>query len=258
MEEGLPVNCALWLNKRKVFSASEIHENLDVASLRGYFLAGSLLEWLRSNGGEQYAEALSRVSPDDENLNDRIADIFGGKPLPVKTFGENFPAEQATAAEPNGIVPSSGSFPYWELSSFGKLRELFSKLQTGSSGSFSQWEQLLSRLAKYGSFTSFGFGSFYGFHEWEWEWLYRLLYGGYGSFTQSSFGSFWQSWQSLFGSFPFVTLNGFSDIFANSLSENAVIVPPKEFPILDEYDRIMFETLLKCPLDRYGYGIHNI
>ena len=107
MEEGLPVNCALWLNKRKVFSASEIHENLDVASLRGYFLAGSLLEWLRSNGGEQYAEALFRVSPDDENLNDRIADIFGGKPLPVKTFGENFPAEQATAAEPNGIVPSS-------------------------------------------------------------------------------------------------------------------------------------------------------
>lgn len=252
------MNCALWLNKRKVFRASDIPQNLDVASLRGYYLAGSLLEWLRSNGGEQYADALSRVSPDDDKLNEKIADIFGGKPLPAKSFGENVPAKQVSAAKTNNTSLSSGSFAYWELSSFGKIWEFLSKLQTGSFGSFSEWKQLLSRFAKYGSFTSFGFGSFFGFHEWEWEWLYRLLYGGYGSFSQSSFGSFWQNWQSLVGSFPFVRLNGFSDVFSDSFSENTVFVPTKEFPVLDEYDRIMFETLLKCPLDRYGYGIHNI
>ena len=97
------MNCALWLNKHKIYSAVEIADNLDIAALRGYFLAGSLVEWLCENGGAEYAKKLSRISPDDSRLNEKLAEVFGGKPLPAKSFGNNSPALHGRAKRKNGV-----------------------------------------------------------------------------------------------------------------------------------------------------------
>lgn len=232
------MNCALWLNRRKIFHASEIHENLDIASLRGYFLAGSLVEWLRANGGEEYAERLSELSPDDAELNRKLAEVFGGEPLPVKALGSEGDTPPVAAAQA-ALPPSSGLSSYPLFSFFGSVG---GSRQLGSfeTGSYSHRKWLFALLARgYGSFT---FGSFASFHEWEWEWLYKL-FGGYGSFGSFSFGSF--------GS---LSINWLSEFFG-SFSPNAFF---PNLPELDEYDRIMLETLMNCPLDRFGYGIHNI
>ena len=275
------MNCALWLNKQKVQNASEIRENLDVASLRGYFLAGSLVEWLRENGGEEYAEKLSKISADDPQLNQKIAKIFGGKPLRSKslpTVSEALSERSRDKTEQNGIYGSavssygvlssgafgsvnygSGSFLYLQSSSFSEFWEFLQKFGTSSFGSFSlgsysQWEWLFAMLWR--GYGSFYFGSFSSFHEWEWEWLFRL-FGGAGSFSISSFGSFFTYY---FGSF-YAQLFGGSfwsfGSFGSFGSLNAFADFPN-FPILDEYDRIMLETLMRCPLDRFGYGVHNI
>lgn len=254
------MKCALWLNKRKVRHASEIPDNLDIAplaalaSLRGYFLAGSLSEWLWENGGERYAKRLDKLSPDDPALNEKLAAIFGGK----ADFGsalssapsERIQAQAPSPAQssfpsgfPNSVAPrnsfrftefGSGSFSYEALTSFGEFWELLRKF--GLFGSFNLT-----------SFTSFG--GLWKFHEWEWEWLLGLYKGG--SFVTTSFSSFGKGFGSfdVFGNI-FGLLNGNLGSFElRKLLENLA---------LDEYDRIMFETLMLCPLDRFGYGIHNI
>lgn len=257
------MNCALWLNKRKVQHASEIHENLDIASLRGYFLAGSLCKWLFENDGTEYAEKLSALSADDPYLNEKLAEVFGGEPnygkaMRSESGGDNERATTSPLDEspigsltaPSSGLPNSfgfagygsGSFSFPRLGSFGEFWELIKKLQAGSFGSF-LWN----------------FGSF-GMHEWEWEWLYRLF--GSGSFSYSSFGSlglYRFGWLWGFGSFggsgsfvPFGSFGALSELFGSFGFD------PGAFPELDEYDRIMLETLMLCPLDRFGYGIHNI
>lgn len=244
---GLLVNCALWLNKRKVFRACDIPNNLDIAALRGYFLAGSLAKWLRANGGEKYAERLSKLSPDDAELNEKLAAVFGGEALPVKALGAENDAPTAAAPAPSVSSFTLSSYPLssYPLSSYfgsvGSLRRFLTAGSFGSfwAGSFSQWEQFFAMLSR--GYGSFSFTSFASFHEWEWEWLYRLFgYDSFGSFSFGSFGSLTMAW---------------FDEFFGSFSPNAFL--PK-LPELDEYDRILLETLMNCPLDRFGYGIHNI
>lgn len=232
LKGGLPVKCALWLNRKQVRHASEISENPDIASLRGYFIAGSLMEWLNENGGEEYAAALAGIPADDERLNEKLAEVFGGEPLPAKAL-------DGTGAESPPVQNAAGSF-----ASFGF-------------GSFNGWEWLRSLLMS-GSFGSFSAGSF---HEWEWEWLYRLFFGG--SFTGGSFGSFsqWERFYKLFGSFGAFGSFGFGSFpfgFMNGIFGSFAPFDPVQLDGLDEYDRIMLETLMLCPLDRFGYGIHNI
>lgn len=242
------MNCALWLNKRKIRHASEIPDNLDLASLRGYFLAGSLSEWLWENGGGRYAKRLDRLSPDDPALNEKLAAIFGCK----ADFGKalsSAPSERIQAQTPS---PAQSSFP----SSFAPRNSfIFSEF---GSGSFSyemltSFGELWELLWKFGSFNLTSFTSFWKFHEWEWEWLFRL-YGGSGSFASTSFSSF-ASFGKGFGSF-----NYFDEIFGlfNRNMGSFELRRLLENLALDEYDRIMLETLMLCPLDRFGYGIHNI
>lgn len=251
------MDCALWLNRRKIRTAAEIAEAPDIASLRGYFIAGSLVGWLREHGGEQYAEKLEKLSPDDAELNERLAGIFGGSACGHKGFGEgdlrspdcaaNLPCSSAAALS-SFELGSVGSYSYLNITSFGSLLhnwEFF--LGSFLSGSYTfgsgmhewEWEQFFA-LYKSGSFT---LGSFASFGEWEWEWLFRALRFGSletGSFSSFNFGSFWR-----FGNF--------------GGSMGSLPMPfPEGFDLLDEYDRIMLETLMKCPLDRFGYGIHNI
>lgn len=223
------MQCALWLGRKKIFSAKEIKENLDIASLRGYFLAGSLIPWLEANGGEDYAAELSRISIDSPDLNERIASVFGNKKqkIPVIRF-EN--GARYTAVKCTNSSFYAGSFPK-------------SSFPAGSfqGGSFTL---LLGSYRGIGSYK--GFGS--GIHEWEWEWLVRR-----GSFARGSGGSF--NNLGSFGSFRVFSVPG-SGLAAELASGSYRGVPV--FMSSDEYDRIMYETLAKCPLNRFGYGIHNI
>lgn len=247
------MDCALWLNRRKIYSADEIAGNSDIASLRGYFLAGSLVKWLREHGGERYAKKLTRLRPDDPELNVKLARIFGGS-AEGKHFGDGAP-DETSGAVLSGSMPAvfgsmrissygsyniaAGSFGSAPISLFGGSFRFgsyyFGSYFFGSGMHEWEWEWLFN-LYKSGSFS---FGSFTSFHEWEWEWLFKMFRSG--SFTGGSFG---------FGSFRQFGYPG---------SFGSLYMPfTEDIAVLDEYDRIMLETLMRCPLDRFGYGIHNI
>lgn len=255
---------ALWLNKHKVRTAAEIADNPDIASLRGYFLAGALVEWLYEHGGEHLAKKLEKLSRDDPDLNDKLSEIFGADVSECKSFGrgqsdrahtcsssflpESFQGS-LSAALSSYNTGSFGSYNYAAISSFGSFLRTW-EFSSGSFpyGSYSfgsgmhEWEwEWLYNLYKSGSFT---LGSFTSFHEWEWEWLFRVMSSGSfagGSFETGSFFHFLAYGSGTFGSFG-----------------NLAAPMPILSETLDEYDRIMLETLMKCPLDRFGYGIHNI
>lgn len=248
------MECALWLNKHKIYSADEIHEYPDIAALRGYYLGGSLEKWLREHNGEAYADKLAELDG-DEDINKALAEIFGASCAPmIEMRGE------LSEMELPQCLPFSGAYGSAPCGSFGSYR--FGSLRIGS---FHEWEwEWLFRLGSFGSYRlgSFRIGSF---HEWEWEWLFRL--GAFGSYRLGSFrlGSFheWE-WEWLlgsgsfgsyrlgsyrfgsFGSYKGFPLDGAYDLRDNFLSR------------MDEYDRIMFFNLVNCPLNRFGYGIHNI
>ena len=154
------MDCCLWLNRKKISNAAEIIDNFDLAAVRGYFLGGSLSEWLREHGGTVYAYRFSLWEWEWE----------------------------------------------WRFAGRGSFR-----------GSFG----LLGSLGSLGSFGSYRFGS--------------------GSYLLGSFGSF--PWGSFSGSFGAGSFGGFGS---------------GGFITADEYDRIMYECLRKCPLDCYGYGIHIV
>ncbi len=338
------MDCSLWLNRKKISSAAQIPDNLDVASLRGYFLAGSLIEWLEEHDGKKYAAKLAKLSPDDPYLNGKISRIFGGTPLPAKLL-DGAPRECAPSGAGNGSLcltssffagvagsfrmPNSfrftnssfsafggsgvtsftefSSFLAYLLGSFGgsftaagsfttsfsrweheweRLWEFFRSYSGGSfvsssflGSSFSQWEWLWEFFRSYsgGSFVSSSFlgssfsqwewlweffwsysggsfvsASFFGasFSQWEWLWEFLRSYSG-GSFVSASFfgSSFagWESFYGMFGSFKGGSFPGASSPFSEGMPF-----------ALDEYDFIMFKTLMLCPLDRFGYGIHII
>lgn len=67
---------SLWLCGKKIDRADQIKENFDLASLRGYFIAGNLIKWLNNHGGELFAERLVFTSADDPLLNIRLQLAF--------------------------------------------------------------------------------------------------------------------------------------------------------------------------------------
>lgn len=231
------MDCCLWLNRKKISSAAEIIDNFDLAAVRGYFLGGSLSEWLRAHGGTVYADRLDKLrtlDPQDPQLNDRLAEVFG---VSAGAVTEVF----------CGNVPDNGMS---RCGSFGS----FSGGSWGGSGSFN--------FGSYGVFQGSGLGigsggltalGSYRFSLWEWEWEWRFAgrgsfrgsFGSYrfgsGSYLLGSFGSF--PWGSFSGSFGAGSFGGFGS---------------SGFITADEYDRIMYECLRKCPLNCYGYGIHIV
>jgi hypothetical protein len=64
------------MNGVKIRCADEIYNNFDPVSLRGYFLGGSLIRWLKANGGEKEAEILEETEYCDD-INARIEFAFG-------------------------------------------------------------------------------------------------------------------------------------------------------------------------------------
>lgn len=231
------MDCCLWLNRKKISSAAEIIDNFDLAAVRGYFLGGRLSEWLREHGGTVYADRLDKLrtlDPQDPQLNDRLAEVFG---VSAGAVTEVF----------CGNVPNNGGS---RCGSFGSFSGGF----RGGSGSFN--------FGSYGVFQGSGLGigsggltalGSYRFSLWEWEWEWRFAgrgsfrgsFGSYrfgsGSYLLGSFGSF--PWGSFSGSFGAGSFGGFGS--GGSITA-------------DEYDRIMYECLRKCPLNCYGYGIHIV
>lgn len=229
------MECALWLNRHKIYSADEIAGDPDIVNLRGYFLGGSLVEWLNEHGGAHYAEKLEKLDRDDPELNEKLAAIFSGSPEGGKRFGESAPEripQDADGSFAFGAVRGSSVFPV----SYGSLVRLRS--ENGS----------------------FRFGS--GMHEWEWEWLFRKYRGSFGSAGYGSFGRYLNLLKyGSFGSFflgSFWSMGNFGSFSALEIFAPDELNAPNALEGLDEYDRIMYETLMMCPLDRFGYGIHNI
>ena len=219
------MDCCLWLNRKKISSAAEIIDNFDLAAVRGYFLGGSLSEWLREHGGTVYADRLDKL---------RLAEVFG---VSAGAVTEVF----------CGNVPDNGGS---RCGSFGSFSGGF----RGGSGSFN--------FGSYGVFQGSGLGigsggltalGSYRFSLWEWEWEWR--FAGRGSF-RGSFGSYrFGSGSYLLGSFVSFPWGSFSGSFgAGSFGGFG----SSGFITADEYDRIMYECLRKCPLNCYGYGIHIV
>ncbi len=234
------MECALWLNKKKIFKADEISDNFDIAAIRGYFLGRSLVKWLSANGGEIYAEALSGISPDAPNLNDLLTEIFTGvkkNTVPTHSADDNL----IIAVDRLRGVPTDGSF----AAASGMASSFNSELL----GSF-KW----SSFSNFGSFGPFSYGSFGKFSEWEWEWAlgsFRKVSGSFGGFGSYSF-NFGGAGSFNFGSFNYSSFPWNYDKLG-SFADGSFA-----FPNADEYDEIMYRTLGLCPLNRYGYGIHLI
>ncbi|MBQ8194182.1 MAG: hypothetical protein IJZ47_02345 [Oscillospiraceae bacterium] len=259
---------AIWLNRRKIFSADEISANFDIAAIRGYFLGGSLIRWLNANGGKDYARALTELSPSDPYLNDRLTEIFTGKKCnaPVHKADDNLVRAiellrggvpvTGSAQNVNGsFAYSFGSFSHGSFGySFGSFR----------GGSFS-----------YGSFAG---GSFRRTWEWEWEWRFGSFRGGSFRYSGGSAAYNLSSYRGAFGSFGYnfgSYLSG-SFMFGGSFRGYTLGSFPfdisygmgsyRGFPLAgsfravtaDEYDEIMYRCLSVCPLNRFGYGIHLI
>ncbi|MGN0683325.1 MAG: hypothetical protein ACI4JY_06555 [Oscillospiraceae bacterium] len=246
------MDCSLWLNRKKINTAAQIPDNLDVASLRGYFLAGSLVEWLYEHGGEEYAEKLSALDRNDKCLNEEIARIFNGTPLASKPLNgacDNNIADERVPLGAESSFRMPNSFRFTNLSSF-------SSYEFGSRGvtSFSEFASFLAYLRglKGGSFsvTSF-FSTSFSEHEWEWLWEFLRGYSS-GSFVSTSFSA------SSFLPSSFLSLWGNGKVKLADLQGEWGSFDKWKSLGIDEYDFIMFKTLMICPLDRFGYGIHII
>ncbi len=240
------MDCAIWLNRRKIFSADEIAANFDIAAIRGYFLGGSLIKWLESHGGSDYARLLKEISPDDPILNDRLTEIFvqEKRPAPVHVADEQLirtiqllsgGAPAVSGSAQGGYTVGSAPF------GFGSFGERYGSFGFGSFA--------------YGSFRS---GSFSRTWEWEWEWRFGSFRSGSFSYNAGSYrgGSF--TYGSLAGgSFRGGFASGFG--FGIPSSYRGFPVGGSFRPVSsDEYDEIMYRCLKMCPLNRFGYGIHLI
>lgn len=242
------MDCSLWFDRCRINSAADIREHFDLAALRGYFLGGRLIEWLREHGGQEQADLLSGLTAQEPELDRRLCEIFGQKLPEVRAVFRNEGGAADPGGRPGGSFSGSGSF-------FG-----------GSSGSYTaNYASFFGSGVFSGSYSanSSGFfgsrGSFSAFRLWEWEWEWRFG-GSRGSFRRGSFlghGSYllgsYIGGSFHFGSYRFGSWGYIAG--AGSFNGNG------SFPgyiSMDEYDRIMYECLRKCPLDCFGYGIHII
>lgn len=255
------MDCCLWLNRKKISSAAEIIDDFDLAAVRGYFLGGSLSEWLREHDGAVYADRLDKLKtldPQDPQLNDRLAEAFGVSVGAVSdVFCGNAPDNGACAGQDGGS----------RCGSFGSLSGSFG---TGSGsfnfGSYSGFSGS-GGYAGSGAWVSSGgltaLGS-YRFSLWEWEWEWRFARRGSfrGSFSAGSWGSIGSFGSYRFGSGSYL-LGSFGSFprgsFFGSFGAGSFGgLGSGGFITADEYDRIMYECLRKCPLNCYGYGIHIV
>lgn len=246
------MECCLWFDRHRISKAQEIAEHFDLAALRGYFLGGHLSEWLREHGGSEYADKLDRLDKRCSDLNRRLAEVFGQTVQEECIFTGNAEGDGDVRFGCGSAYGGSfaGSFPIGAGGSFGLLGSF------GWGGSFGGKGSWLGGYA----YGSGGFmGSFGRFRLWEWEWEWR----GFGSFRRA--GSFRGSFSGLFsgsymgfGSYIFGSGAYLIGSFRRAMGQGYGSFPMTGMLTPDEYDRIMYECLRRCPLDCFGYGIHII
>lgn len=237
------MKCSIWLNRKKIDSAALIPENLDIASLRGYFLGGSLIEWLEEHDGEEYARLLKELSPDDMQLNEKLSAVFGGNAIIGKPLDGKSRCETAAALSEDRSVTDSAAENSFATGNSADISAMSAVLSSYLSGSFPEWEW--EWLWNY--YKGFGSGSFVTGSFYESSYLLSMFEKYYGSsFVQTSYGSFssFSQWERL------------SQMLTKLLNSKCGSFSENNFMGLDEYDYIMLKTLLLCPLDRFGYGIH--
>lgn len=133
--------------QEKISSAAEIIDNFDLAAVRGYFLGGRLSEWLREHGGTVYADRLDKLrtlDPQDPQLNDRLAEVFG---VSAGAVTEVF----------CGNVPDNGGSRCGSFGSFsGGFRGGSGSFNFGSYGVFKvpAWESVPADLPRLGATDS--------------------------------------------------------------------------------------------------------
>lgn len=275
------MKCALWLNRQKVYSAGEIRDNLDIASLCGYFAAGSLVDWLKEHNGEEYAAELEKISPKDPKLSEKLEKVFGGQPVSYKTFGGGSevmaPLPMGSAQIIRSSAVGSARFPGLGSAPFGSGKAGARFMTHGSRGigSFSRYtfsSGLLRIGWRGGSFGYFGSFGYYGSFGYEWEWEWEQFFARFGSFYSTSFSygsvrSFLQMLGRNYGSYRFGSLRaryfgsgGYFKYGSGVLpgSFRSMLSSRMTMPDSDEYDRILMECVFGCRLNGYGYGIHNI
>lgn len=240
------MDCSLWFGRCMINSASEITEHFDLASLRGYFLGGKLVEWLREHGGDQQAKRLESLDPSDLELDSRLTQAFGVETPSVKqVFTGTEKVRDVPAAGPyNGSFAVGSGFGY----QFGSYSGSFAASYAGS---------------YLGSYVGSYSGSYTKFSLWEWEWEWR--FGGSFRSSHGSFGGSFKLGSFTAGSFMYGSFAGGSFPFGGSFPGFGAY-PFGSFPAgygsfmisADDYDRIMYECLRRCPLDCFGYGIHII
>lgn len=250
------MDCCLWFNRCRISDASEIAENFDIAALRGYFLGGSLLEWLREHGGEAYADKLANIDPGSPDLDAQLSRAFGKsdperREVFIGTPAAEHGAPNAGSFAGSGVMGSSYAAGSGFAGSFGA--------GSGSVGGYFSGSGYYGSFLS-GSYSGGSFGSFRKFRLWEWEWEWRFGGSFRGSFRGGSFkfGSYvFGSGAYLLGSFnrgsfggSFPVFGSFGGAYGSFFGWNGMTA--------EEYDRIMYECLRKCPLDCFGYGIHII
>lgn len=242
--EVASLDCCLWLNRCKIGNADEIPGHLDIAALRGYFLGGSLIEWLKEHDGADYAEKLERLNPADPNLNQQISEIFG-------QGVDSAPQREIFCGNGSAVRSDTvGSFAAGSFNGshkFGSAIYLLSSFGAYLSGSYQAGSY------KYGSYFTSSFISRFRMWEWEWEWRFGGSFLGSFRGGSFSFGSY------LFGSGSYL-LGSFGGFGPGSFRGSSGFAGVRGWQGMtaEEYDRIMYECLRRCPLDCFGYGIHIV
>ncbi len=252
----------LWLFEKKAYTLKDVTDNFDTDSLSAYFLAGSLVRWLKNIGEDEIADLVGRINRKGD-IARQLRRCFGLEnseikadfPVPDYAF-EYHPfdfscqgcGETAPRTQYGSFSSNHGSYP----GSFGSYRSAVSSAY----GSNITGSYLTSGLlfGGYGSGYSNIFlagGSFSAF----------FSSGAAGSFTIGSFGyGFGFGYGRGSGSISYGSLTGsysYGRPFGRTASGSFIIDLAGTQITEEEYKRTMI-NLSSCPMNERGYGIHLI
>ncbi len=254
-------NWYLLLNGRKIYNIRQLRENFDTQFIKGYFLGGSLIKWLRDIGEDDIADRISSADMNDD-IGKQLEFAFGVVPdikssptslKEIESIVNSYPVNEKGNAAPSDSV-IKGSFKSAAVRTGMLPAGPFEALLAASdiSRGISSYNSAITGQALNSSFNAVISGSGLGRH---------TLNGFYGSFSGSS-GSYsgkiissLNSGSGKTGSFG--SFGGYGNIWMFSgegsfrYSENGVSITA------EEYQRTLI-NLSSCPLNAYGYGINLI
>jgi hypothetical protein len=115
------MKCCLWLNGVKVWSARDIKNNFDPASLRGYFFGGSLLRWLKANDGIEEAKKLEETGDIEYSFGVVGRDALGTPTINIPIAANGTSTTIAANGASRAPRPTSGSYNQGSGSGSGGL-----------------------------------------------------------------------------------------------------------------------------------------